>query len=94
MLSYPQISKQLQSHVELYNQLHPNDSSLREVIDNTYIIDTSGCYVTVLCVLVGNGTGEMYDTFDFLCRQYQASKLKDIPPEDANRLWDLFHELT
>lgn len=93
MLTYPQISKQLQGHVDLYNQCHPEDSSLQNIIDNTIIYNETGCYVRILQTFVGNGTGEQYNEFDRLCQCYQAKKLADIPMNDANRMWELFHIL-
>lgn len=93
MLTYPQITMQLKGHVELYNQQHPQDNSLRDITDNTIIYNTIGCYVRILQVLVGNRTGEQYKEFDWLCQCYQAKQLADIPQNDANRLWELFHLL-
>ena len=81
MLTYPQISMQLKRHVELYNQQHPQDNSLRDITDNTIIYNTIGCYVRILQVLVGNRTGEQYKEFDWLCQCYQekAEEERRIP---------------
>lgn len=93
MLTCLQISLQLKGHVELYNQQYPQNNSLRDITDNIIIYNEIGCYVRILKVLVGNGTGKQYKEFDWLCQCYQAKQLAAIPQNDANRLWELFHLL-
>ena len=94
MYNYPEIGKQLQLHVDLYSKEHPRDSVFEDIIDNTIIYNRQGCFVMILRTLVGSKTTASCERFDLLCQRYQTSKLSDIPQEDANELWELFHQLT
>ncbi len=93
MLSYPQISQQLMPYVEKYNNENPGNTALQEVVSNIHIYQTPGVFVLILEVLIGSRKCEESNKFDMLCSQYRLTKLKDIPPEDANALWDEFRRL-
>ena len=92
-LNYLQISQQLMPYVERYNKKNPESTTLQEVVSNTYVYQTPGEFVTILQALAGAKTGKEYERFDVLCQHYQTAKLKDIPLEDANELWDEFRML-
>lgn len=94
MLSYPQISMRVFQYVDLYNKSHPESTALTNVYDNTLIYSCEGLFVLCLQIMIGHDTSNEHTVFNTLCQKYQATRLCDIPPQDAEQLWNEFLRLT
>lgn len=93
MFSYPQLSMHVLQHVNCFNQQHPETTALTDIYDNTLIYNREGLFVLCLQVMIGHTISDEYAVFNTLCQKYQTAKLRDIPAQDAELLWNEYLRL-